>query len=142
MALTTYTNTSQTVASGGNVIFNLKNDTKSCIIEHINGTAVTTLNKPGWYLVNFTTTGSLVSTTGGTSTFHLYLNGDLIPGFEASASAIDDTVVLNFAQTSFLVRVSPNCQAVSDNCPASLTIRNDGASIILANANLTVTKLC
>ena len=142
MALTTYTNTSQTVAGGNNVIFNFKNDTNSCIIKHTNGTAVITLNKPGWYLINFTATGTLVSTTGGTATFHLYANDTLVPGFEASASASDDTTILNLSQASFLVRVASNCQSVLDNCPISLTIRNDGGSAILNNANTTVTKLC
>lgn len=142
MALTTYTNTSQTVATGGNVIFNLKNDTNSCIIQHTNGTSVVNLNKPGWYLIDFTATGSLVSTTGGTATFHLYLNGNITNGFEASASSADDTTVLNLSQTSFLVRVVPNCAAISTNCPVAVTIRNDGANTILTNTNLTVTKLC
>lgn len=142
MALTTYTNTSQTVASGGNVIFNFTNDTNSCVIKHSNGTSVIVLNKPGWYVVDFTGTGSLVSTTGGTVTFHLYANGTLVPGFEASASSSDDTTILNLSQSSFLIRVAANCQSVLDNCPVSLTIRNDGASAILTNVNSTVTKLC
>ena len=72
---------------------------------------------------------------------HLYANGTEVSGFEASQSATADTVIMNLAQTPFMIRVNPNCCAITDNVPVSITVQNDGTPATFTNANITVTKL-
>lgn len=141
MALTTFSNTTQTVNTGSAVVFTTNYNSNSCTVRHSAGSSAISLHRAGWYLVDFTATASTVATAGGTATFHLYGNDTQIEGFEASQSATADTVIMNLSQSQFMVRVSPNCCAVTNNIPLNLTIQNDGTPVTITNANVTVTKL-
>lgn len=141
MALTAVSTVSQTVNTSSPVIYNTSENSNPCVISYSNGTSTVTLKRAGKYLIGFTGTASAVATAGGTVTMHLYANGTKVNGFEASQSATTSTAVMNLVQTPFVVRVNPNCCAVTNNVPVSLTVQNDGTPATFSNANITVTKL-
>jgi hypothetical protein len=141
MALTAVSTVSQTVNTNSPVVYNTSENSNPCVISYSNGSSTITLKRAGKYLIGFTGTATTVATAGGTVTMHLYANGTEVNGFEASQSATADTVIMNLSQTPFMIRVNPNCCAITDNVPVSITIQNDGTPATFTNANITVTKL-
>lgn len=141
MALTAYSTTSQVVSAGSPIVYNTSENSNPCVISYSNGSSTITLKRAGKYLIGFTGTATATETAGGTITIHLYKNGNEVNGFEASQTVADSTSVVSLSQTPFVVRVNPNCCAVTDNVPTSITVQNDGASATFTNANITITKL-
>lgn len=87
----------------------------------------TQLNCPGVYEVSFTGTAS------ATGIVQLYLNGEAVPG------ALSNGVSLAFTA---LVKVNPNCCAITDNLPGRIQVKNnDDSELTLTNVALTIVKV-
>lgn len=85
------------------------------------------LNCPGIYEISFNGTAS---TTG---IVQIYLNGEAVPGAIANGVSL---------ACDALVRVNPNCCAITDNLPARIQIVNiTGSELTLSNVALTIVKV-
>ena len=141
--LYSYSTTSQTVATNGNVVLQSDDIQTGCTVTHEVNNANILLNRKGFYKVDFMA-NILASTTGTTSTIanlQLFLNNVAISGAIISES-VNSTDTDNVS-LSAIVKVKPNCCSMTDNVPAILNIKNIGTgSIIVSSANISVTKLC
>lgn len=135
--LYTYSITDQTVLTDGILSFNVNGVLTGCTVSHTAGTGAINLNRAGYYLVHFNGSFSAASTEGDV-VVQLLANGIAVDG--ATAAATDQTEG-NLAFTT-IVRVLPNCCAVQDNVPTTLTFENQGAGVTFINTAATVTKLC
>lgn len=128
--------TSQTLATGENVVFNNNSIQTNGTSTHALGTAPISLNCPGVYIIHVTATATRAA--AGTATLQLYGNNIEVVGGEASESiaAADDIVNLHFTAA---VRVLPNCPALISNLPMAITVQNTGAEITLTNVTMVVT---
>lgn len=121
-----YTTNSQTIEAAAPISFTTVGLRKDRTATQSTESTVQ-LNCPGIYEVSFNGTAS------ATGIVQLYLNGEAIPG------AIANGVSLAFAT---LVKVNPNCCAITDNLPARIQVLNaDESAITLSNVALTVVKV-
>lgn len=137
--LDTYTNTDQTVITGGTILFNTNRNRAGCSICHPAGSASIDLTRPGLYLVHFNGDAA-ESGTAGDITVQLFVNGVLLPGAEATedSTAITDIVNLDFETT---VRVRPDCGPCG-NVNTSLTFVDTGVGAVFSNVEVVVTRIC
>lgn len=135
--ISSYTNTTQTIAADGVLTFDNTNVLTGCTVKHSDGTPTFTLTKPGYYYVTFNaiTTG----TTTGTVTAQLLNGTNVVPGAVASTTitTVGDIRPLAFAT---IVRVLPSCCAIDNS--TTLTISNTDVEATYSNANINITKLC
>lgn len=133
--LYTYTSTSQAVAAAGNILFNTTGIQTGCTAKNA-GNGVLTLNRPGFYMINFSGT----ATGDGAITAQLFVNGTAYAGATATETGTGTgDVNLSFPA---IVQVEPNTCNDTANCPLSITIQNAGVAATYTNAVVTVTKLC
>lgn len=134
--LNAYTQSNQAVAANGLIPFaNFKRTGES--IRFNGGTSVN-IDKPGLYQVIF---NGIVSetTTAGNVILQLHRNGIAVPGAIAEAQSGSATDIENLAFAT-IIEVSPSCCCVDND--SVLTVVNTGVGATLANANITVVKLC
>lgn len=133
--LYTYTSTSQAVAAAGNILFNTTGIQTGCTAKNA-GNGVLTLNRPGFYMINFSGT----ATGDGAITAQLFVNGTAYAGATATETGTGTgDVNLSFPA---IVQVEPNTCNDTANCPLSITIQNTGVAATYTNAVVAVTKLC
>lgn len=138
--LNTYTNTAQTTNANAVITFN-NNAISACrFVNHSAGSGTISLTGAGYYLVIFNADAAITDSTAGNITAQLYLNGTAYPGATATtySSATTDIGNISFAT---LVRVLPNCCAISSNLPQNITINNTGLAANYSNASLTVYRV-
>ena len=136
--LNTYTNTSQTITTSGNIRFDNVNVLDGCSIDFNAGTTSITLDKAGVYFITMDATVSDAGTPGAVS-FQINKNGASINGATAKVVTTASTDVYALS-ASTIVKVLPSCCS-TDNTTI-VTVSNTGLSAIYTNANLTVVKLC
>lgn len=131
-----YTNTSVAVASSSAIPFNTNRYLTGCGTCHTAGSPTITIKKPGYYLVNFN--GDLLSASTGLLQIQLQVNGDLVPGAEASATqgTADTIQSLSF---STIVRVLNSCNCIDNT--ANISVINTGLSSTFTNAEINVIRL-
>lgn len=138
--LYSYSNTDQTVAANGTLTFaNNSISTCSCI-THAAGSGSIGLTATGYYLINIEADAANTTATAGNITLQLYTNGTAYPGAEATVTS-DSTTDLAHLSLSTLVRVLPNCCAITTNTPLTLTVVNTGIAATVSNATITVVKV-
>lgn len=137
--LYTYTNSSQTVVTGGTVVLNNNGVLCGCSATHSTNTNSISLNKPGIYQVTFNS-DAVESGTAGNITVQLYGNGAIVPGAESTTFSGTATSVVNPSFTA-LVKVNCNCCANTTNVPYVLTFVNTGVGATYTNAAVTVVKV-
>lgn len=121
-----YTNSSQTISENVPISFTTVGLRKNWITTQ-STEATIQLNCPGIYEVSFN------GTAADTGIVQLYLNGEAVPG------ALANGVSLAFTA---LVKVNPNCCAITDNLPARVQVLNvDDADLTLTNVALTIVKV-
>lgn len=67
-------------------------------------------------------------------------NGNVYAGAEATQTSESTTDVANLSFTA-LIRVLPNCCAIDDNLPTTLTLVNTGIAATISNVAMTVVRL-
>lgn len=138
--LNTYTNTSLAVATDAPITFN-NNAIHTCgPVSHAAGTPSIVLSGTGHYLVAFNGSAAITDTTAGNISVQLYVNGEAYPGAQGTiySATADQDGNINFIT---LVRVLPNCCAIRDNSPLTLTVVNTGLAATFTNAALTVMRV-
>lgn len=136
--LNTYTNTSQTVATNGNIRFDNVNVLDGCSIDFNASSTSVVLDKAGVYFITMDATVSDAGTPGAVG-LQIAKNGTGINGATAKTVTTASTDV--YALTvSTIVKVLPSCCS-TDNT-TTITVANTGLSAIYTNANLTIVKLC
>lgn len=138
--LYTYNNASQTLAQNAPIVFSTNGVAKGCSATHVAGSTAVNLNKPGIYMVQFNA-DAVESGTAGNLTAQLQGNGVAITGAESTAYSGATTDIMNLSFTA-LVKVNPNCCAITTNIPYVLTVQNTGEGATYSNAAITVTKVC
>ena len=121
-----YSITEQTVAAAGPLEFTTLGLVRNRnVIQKTNTTLQ--FNCPGTYQVSFNATASAAGEV------QLYLNGEEVPGALAEGTSLAFTA---------LIRINPNCCAITDNLPATLQVLNEGAAALtLTNTALTIIKV-
>lgn len=119
--------------------FNVNEILTGCVATHTAGTAPISLNKCGFYKFDFTITAAPSDGTGIISV-EAQKAGDLIDGAQGSETigTAGDLANISF---SAIVRVLPNCCAISTNVPVDLTFENTGVAIDITNVAVNVTKI-
>lgn len=138
--LYTYSNTAQTPAINGVLTFaNNAISTCSCV-SHSAGSGSVALQGTGYYLVSVNATVANTTATSGDITLQLYVNGVAYPGATGTktSTATTDSGTISFTT---LVRVLPNCCAITSNNPLTLTVVNTGIASSVSNAAMTVVKV-
>ena len=138
--LNTYTNTSQAVAVNETLTFNNTAISACQFVRHTAGSASIAITGTGYYLIIFNADAAITGSTAGNVTAQLEVDGTVYPGAEATfySTAATDIGNLSFAT---LVKVQPNCCAVSNNIPKTLTVVNTGLAATYTNAALTVYRV-
>lgn len=136
--LDTYTNTPQTIAADGILIFNINRVQTGCTATHAPGTGAISLNKPGFYIVHFNGDAA-ESGTAGNITVQLFRNGVLVPAAEATETSSATTDIANMSFET-IVKVTPDCLSCGNSI--SLTFENTGVGAVFSNVEVVVTKLC
>lgn len=137
--LFTYNSTEQTLAANAPLAF-VQNAVKTgCVATHIAGNTTINLNRPGYYMVHFNA-DAVETGAAGNVKIQMQNNGVNVSGAEATAYSGTETDIVNLG-FSAIVRVQPNCCAVSSNVPASLTFVNSGVAAVVSNAAVVVTKI-
>ena len=132
----TFTVTEQALDTNEAIPFLTDGVTYGSCTCHLPWTTTIQLKHTGLYFVTFNATLSTTETEGSLSA-QLQVNGVDYPGALAS-SGVTESNSLSF---SALVKVLPNCCAVPDNLPASITVVNTGVDAIYTNAALTIIKV-
>lgn len=134
---TLYNTSAQTVTANGTVALTTVGNQKGC--NTTSGNNGVTITKPGIYQISATIFGLV--TGGGTINLGIEANGTAIPYMAGSAytnTAEPQTITLVGTYV-----VNPNCCAITDNVPTTITLVNNGAnSDVLSFASLNVTKVC
>lgn len=99
------------------------------------GNNTVTLNDAGYYKITYT--GNAIAGAATPVTFNLLFNGATVYTASETATAIGDTVNLNF---SFIVRVLPNCASIQ-NAPATIQLLSTGAALTGGTGNLIIEKI-
>lgn len=130
--LSANTNTTQALIVDGVVSFNNTVIQTGCTA--VNNTTSISLNKPGFYKVDFNATVSGV----GDVTLGLYNNGVIVNGAggTVTVTATSNDVI---AFTT-IIRVPRSC-CLNTSTPALLTVRNTGVASNVTNANINVTRI-
>lgn len=136
--LNTYTNTSQTVATNGNIRFDNVNVLDGCSIDFNASSTSVVLDKAGVYFITMDATVSDAGTPG-TVGLQIAKNGTGINGATTKTVTTASTDVYSLT-VSTIVKVLPSCCS-TDNT-TTVTVANIGLSAIYTNANLTIVKLC
>lgn len=131
-----YTNTSVAVASSSAIPFNTNRYLTGCGTCHSAGSPTITIKKPGYYLINFN--GDLTTGATGLLQTQLQVNGDLVPGAEASVTqgTADAVQSLSF---STIVRVLNSCNCIDNT--TNVSVINEGLASTYTNAEITVIRL-
>ena len=122
------------------VDFNVEVLDTDCRISS-NGTNIK-INKPGRYLVEFSSTGYNTGTattpdsSDGTYSFQLNNNGQPIISGAARAASTADTDIVN-VYFSTIVTVKPSCCMVDNNADLTITYLGQAGTIFLANVIIT-----
>lgn len=134
---TIYNPSQQTVAANGTVTLTTIGNQKGC--NTTSGTNSVVINKQGIYQILATVFGLV--TGGGTINLGVQANGVNIPYMAGSAyTNTGEPATITLVGTYV---VNPNCCAVTDNVPVTITLVNNGAnSDVLSFASLNVTKVC
>lgn len=136
--INSYSTTSQSVGTGDVLNFAI-NDIKTCnLISHASGTGTFTINRPGYYKVSFTGTGSISGATAANVSVQLLNNNVIVPAAKAtfySAGAVN-VGTLNFSK---IIYIPPSCCAVNNR--GNLTIQNIGAPATFTNVNICITRI-
>lgn len=134
--LYTYTATSQTVAVGEPVALNTNGINNCCMIQHMAGSTIISIIKPGIYIVDVNCDAT--SATAGEQSFTLLNNNVAVPGAEATSTIATANDISNFSFTS-AIRVLPSCPVIDNE--AVLTIMNTGANpAIISNIAVTIRR--
>ena len=134
-----YSTSDQTVAVNATILFENNGVVSGRCSTHSAGTGAFSLNGPGFYLVHFN--GDVSAATAGDVVVQLYLNGELYEGAEATTTITTATTETDNIGFEAIVKVLPNCCAIVDNLPATLTIRNTGIEALFSNAAVTIVKI-
>lgn len=137
--LYTYNSNEQTIAANALLSFMANAVRTGCVATHSAGETTISLNRPGYYMVHFNA-DAVENGTAGNVKIQMQNNGVDVVGAEATAYSGADTDIVNLG-FSAIVRVQPNCQAVSSNVPAVLTFVNAGVASLISNAAVVVTKI-
>lgn len=138
--LYTYSNTDQTVAVNGVVALG-NNGVSTCgCIYHTAGTGSVSLQRAGYYRITVNADAANTTATAGNITLQLYSNGTAYAGAEATQTSESTTDVANLSFTA-LIRVLPNCCAIDNNLPTTLTLVNTGIAATISNVAMTVVRL-
>lgn len=138
--LYSYSNTEQSVTVNGAIIFTNSTVSTCECITHTAGTGSISLTAIGYYLVSIEVDAANTTATTGNITLELYTNGTAYAGAEATATS-DSTTDITHLSLSTLVRVLPNCCAITTNTPLTLTVVNTGIAATISNATITVVKV-
>jgi hypothetical protein len=126
------------------VVFNVDSEDTDCRINHAAGTATVEINKPGYYLVKFNSTGyntgaaSTVDSSDGTYSFQLFNNSVAVPNAQARATSTASTAIANVGFNT-IIRVRPSCCAIDNN--ANLEVKFLGQEGMLLDATLIILKV-
>lgn len=121
-----YSISDQTVAAAGPIEFTTLGLVRNRNVIQKTNTTIQ-FNCPGTYQVSFNATASAAGEV------QLYLNGEEVPGALAEGTSLAFTA---------LIRINPNCCAITDNLPATLQVLNEGtAALTLTNTALTIIKV-
>ena len=134
-----YSTSDQTVAVNATILFEDNGVVSGRCSTHSAGTGAFSLNGPGFYLVHFN--GDVSAAEAGDVVVQLYLNGELYEGAEATTTITTATTETDNIGFEAIVKVLPNCCAIVDNLPATLTIRNTGIEALFSNAAVTIVKI-
>lgn len=138
--LYTYSTTDQTVAVNGVVALG-NNGVSACgCISHAAGTGSVSLQRAGYYRITVNADAANTTATAGNITLQLYSNGTAYAGAEATQTSESTTDVANLSFTA-LIRVLPNCCAIDNNLPTTLTLVNTGIAATFSNVAMTVVRL-
>lgn len=101
-------------------------------------TSAVSLNKPGFYLVQFDAVLANNTAASGEVGVQMYRNGTAEPNARsfATSAAVADVVNVSF---SAIVQVTPNFYNLNNN--ANLTFNVTGVDALVYQANVTVTRL-
>lgn len=136
--LDTYTNSSQTIATGSPVLFNTNRIMTGCTATHCAGSASIELNKPGIYMIHFNGDAA-ESGTAGNITVQLFVNGVLYPAAEATVNSTATTDIDNMSFET-LVRVRKDFCDCGNS--VDLTFVDTGVGAVFSNVEVVVTKVC
>lgn len=133
-----YSNTSQTVPSGGNISFDINDTNTNCSVTHAAGTPIFVLKNPGRYFVTFNGTFAPVTADGGLITISLNRNNVGVPGATASCTAPSSTRI-NTLTFSKIIQVKPSCCSVDNT--TTLSFANVSAAAVFTNVNVSIWRL-
>lgn len=136
--MTTVSNqTSQSVAAGGQILLPNINVQKGCNTKVGNNGVI--INKAGAYDVEAFITGLV--TGGGIINLAVQVNGVTV-GY-LTGEAYSNTGEPATVTVTGPITINPNCCAITNNVPATVTLINNGtATDVLSSATLSVTKVC
>ena len=134
-----YSTSDQTVAVNATILFEDNGVVSGRCSTHSAGTSAFSLNGPGFYLVHFN--GDVSAAEAGDVVVQLYLNGEIYEGAEATTTITTATTEIDNIGFEAIINVLPNCCAIVDNLPATLTIRNTGIEALFSNAAVTIVKI-
>lgn len=133
-----YSNTSQTVLSGGNISFDINDINTNCSITHAAGTPIFVLKNPGRYFITFNGAFAPVATDGGLVTVSLNRNNIGVPGAAASCTTTSSADI-NTLTFSKIIQVKPSCCSV-DNTTA-LSFANVSGAAVFTSVNVSIWRL-
>lgn len=126
---------SQTVATGG--LVGLGSTTLSCCkVSHSSGSTDVSLRTSGSYLV-LVNMDVITTTTTGNIIMQLLGNGTAITGGEATVNSATANGIENIS-FQIPITVLPNCCAIRNNLPYTLTIKNLGVDATVSNVSFTL----
>lgn len=137
--LNTYTSTNQTVAANETVKFTTNGLFTSSCINHPANSDIITLNRSGYYKIDFYATGTATASTATSPiTFQLYKDNSAVTSVLSSELSATNTDTRSFNFTT-VIRVKNSCPMVDSSI--SLKVVNTGEGATLSNANFIVTRL-
>lgn len=98
------------------------------------GINVVTINECGYYKVTYS--ASIVASAAGIVTLSLQVNSSTVYSVSATA-AEGETVNLTLP---FEIRLSPNCQGVTNNIPVNIQVLLSGVGLTSGNSNLIIER--
>ena len=127
---------SQSVAAGGQILLPTTSLQKGCNTKTTNNGI--SINRPGLYDVSATIVGLVAG--GGIINLAVQVNGETVGYLQGQAYTNTEepaTITLNAP-----ISINPNCCAITNNVPATVTLINNGtATDVLSSAVLSVTKV-
>lgn len=134
-----YTNSATAIGTNALLPFNSIAIQTGCTATLLPGSTSISLNRPGFYMVNFSAVAANSTTASGDVTVEMNINGTAYGGATSSATSASatDTVNLSF---SAIVQVPKEC-CDCNNAPVSLTFSSSGVAATFSNIQATITKL-